>query len=100
MMSNWLVRATIMAAATLFSAGCNQLLGIHELPGGEDGGAGTTTTRLDSSVSTDSAVGQGCADGGCDGVCKPGATQCSADGLEVCGPNGMWGAPMHSGVAS
>ena len=44
--------------------------------------------------SAGSCTSQACVNGACTGVCTPGATQCSGNGVQTCQNNGTWGTAI------
>jgi sulfatase modifying factor 1 len=86
------------------------------------GGTGTTTVGSDAGPCSEGAVGCDglstvvcagghwepfgsscpfvCSNGTCTGVCVPGVTQCSGNGVETCASNGQWGSAIACGAGT
>ena len=67
-------------------------------PGTSVCGSSTTVVQCGPDLVSHSPVqtctNQACVSGACTGVCTPGATQCSGNGVETCSSSGQWGSTV------
>ena len=94
-----LVSTFAFAAAVIVAcSGSSKHIGAGDA--GHGGGSDdATVTRTDGAGPEDGSPDEGLDSAGEGGTaCAPGATQCSGNGVQPCGPSGQWGASMDCGA--